>query len=73
MTGFLYVDERLSLISVGDRLAEWLRRLTWVQKVPGSIPGSNVLWSCQNLLRGAKVTVEAQVLKANRRFLFVIV
>ena len=55
-------------------LVEWLRRLTWVQKVPDSRPGSNIWCSWHNLFErwrggygnrvGAKLIVEAQVVKA---------
>ena len=52
------------------RLAEWLRRLAWVQKVPGSIPGSNLLMQLSQPFErwrgghgnrvGTKITIEAQ-------------
>ena len=42
---------------LGDRLVEWLRRLTWVQKVPGSIPSSSIKCSCHNLRGGAMAMV----------------
>ena len=29
-----------------SRMAEWLRRLPLDHKIQGSIPGSNLLWSC---------------------------
>ena len=41
----------------GDNLAEWLRRLTWMQKVPGS----DIWCSCHNLLRGGAVAMVTEL------------
>ena len=46
---------------VGDNLAEWLRLLTWKQKVPGSSPGSNIWCSCLNLQRGGAVAMVTEL------------
>ena len=47
---------------LGDNLAEFLRRLTWVQKVPGSSPGSDIWCSCHdNLLRGRAVAMVTEL------------